>query len=79
MVHDDRRFAGREVTNTMYAVTDLFKHPVRVNEEDKVFVQGISEGIGKVIQEMKDPLTDFGKKGGETTCEYCDFRIICGK
>ncbi|MCF0175961.1 MAG: PD-(D/E)XK nuclease family protein [Bacteroidales bacterium] len=79
MVHDDRRFAGREVTNTMYAVTDLFKHPVRVNGEDKVFVQGISEGIGKVIQEMKDPLTDFVKKGGETTCEYCDFRIICGK
>ncbi len=70
---------GRETANCVYSTAHLFKEaPVTVPMNRK-FYDAVSERLGKVLEEMYDPDVPFRRTEDGKNCEYCDFKMICGR
>ena len=72
---------GRKVMNEVYSVSGLFKNehseyslPQDVIDEASDMLRGCLDGIFDI---EKNPT--FRRTEDTKTCEYCDFRMICGR
>ncbi len=70
---------GREIFNCVYSTAHLFKEaPVTVPMNMK-FYDAVSERLGAVLNEMYDLDVPFRRTEDVKNCEYCDFKMICGR
>lgn len=70
---------GREITNCVYSTAHLFKElPVTVPMNAK-FYEAVSVRLEAMLDEMYDTSVPFRRTDDGKTCEYCDFRMICGR
>lgn len=78
-VAKDSAFAGKEIVNSIYQTSRLF-----VNEVEEVslvpeFTELMNEALENKLKELADPAIPWKRTEEAKTCEYCDFKMICGR
>ena len=79
LVRDHPLAKGRQIYNCVYSTARLFKEPpVNVPRNEKFF-EAVSHRLGETLQEMYSLDVPFRRTKDEKVCEYCDFKMICGR
>lgn len=78
-VAKDRRFAGKGIVNSIYQTSRLF-----VKEVEEVclvpeFTELMNVALEEKLKELADPGVPWRRTGDARACEYCDFKMICGR
>lgn len=72
-------YGGRSVLNSVYETSLLFKEKVRNDALNESFYAMMKERLEELFAEMLDPEEPFSRTSVEKNCEYCDFKVICGR
>lgn len=76
----DRGFSNPEVKNAMYSMKDVFTDGVQTYPQDEGKNSAIMEGLETLFTEMKDDQIPFSRvERSSKNCEWCDFKLICGR
>ena len=70
---------GRPVVNSIYSVSRLFTKPLEDRPANDEFARLTRERLKDLLAEMTDPSVPFRRTEERKTCEYCDFKTICGR
>ena len=69
----------RQVVNSIYSVSRLFTEPLEDRPANAEFARLTRERLKDLLAEMTDPSVPFRRTEERKTCEYCDFKMICGR
>ena len=69
----------RPVVNSIYSVSRLFTEPLEDRPANAEFARLTRERLKDLLAEMTDPSVPFRRTEEIKTCEYCDFKMICGR
>ena len=69
----------RPVVNSIYSVSRLFTEPLEDRPASAEFARLTRERLKDLLAEMTDPSVPFRRTEERKTCEYCDFKMICGR
>jgi hypothetical protein len=72
-------YDGRTVLNSVYETSLLFKEDVRNDALNDSFYAMMRDALEELLSEMLDPAVPFSRTAVEKNCEYCDFKVICGR
>ena len=72
-------YDGRTVLNSVYETSLLFKEDVRNDALNESFYSMMKDALEQLFSEMLDPAVPFSRTSVEKNCEYCDFKVICGR
>jgi hypothetical protein len=67
------------VANTMYATAGLFSEAPKVCLLNRKFADQMDMRLESLLQEIQSPQVPFAMTDDKETCEWCDFRMICGR
>ena len=67
------------VVNSIYSVSRLFTEPLEDRPASAEFARLTKERLKDLLAEMTDPSVPFRRTDEIKTCEYCDFKMICGR
>ncbi|MDO5443395.1 MAG: PD-(D/E)XK nuclease family protein [Bacteroidia bacterium] len=71
--------AGGKVVNSIYSPSRLFVTPVEEVDMSPAFVEGMKERLSSLLVEISDVNEPFRLTADKKTCQYCDFKNICGR
>ena len=69
----------RPVVNSIYSVSRLFTEPLKDRPANAEFARLTRERLKDLFAEMTNPEVPFYLTEERKTCEYCDFKTICGR
>ena len=69
----------RPVVNSIYSVSRLFTEPLEDRPASAGFARLTRDRLKDLLAEMTDPSVPFRRTEERKTCEYCDFKTICGR
>lgn len=72
-------FRGTRVSNVIYPVQKLFSTGIKEVVKNERFNALAEERLSRLFAELGSPEVDFRRTEDRTTCQYCDFRKICGR
>lgn len=75
----DPELRGMKLVNSIYSTLSLFSQPLKDHEQSPVFVALMRERLKEMLEEMVDPSVPFSRTEQTGTCQYCDFKMICGR
>ena len=70
---------GHPLVNSIYSASRLFTEPLPDCPQSARFVALTQERLKGLLQELVDPAVPFRRTAEKMTCEYCDFKTICGR
>lgn len=70
---------GKQVLNSVYSTSKLFREAPQSIPCSKVFMEIMTEKLAGLVDELHDPEVPFTRTDDLQVCQYCDFRIICGR
>ncbi len=70
---------GREIYNCVYSTAHLFKEMPSTVPLNRKFYDEVSDRLAALLNEMYDVSVPFRRTSDEKNCEYCDFKMICGR
>lgn len=68
-----------QIYNSIYQTSRIFKEPVQAVPLCEDFYSLMEERLEALLAELDNPDVPFNRTGDMRTCEYCDFRKICGR
>ena len=71
--------AGRRIVNVIYPAAKLFTEKERSAEMNPKFCDLVQERLRGLLAEMADPDIPLKRTEDRGTCDYCDFKMICGR
>ena len=71
--------AGKQMFNCVYSTSSLFNEDPKTYPKNECFFKAVSQRLEAMLQEMYDLNEPFRRTSNEATCEYCDFKMICGR
>jgi hypothetical protein len=69
----------RKIFNCVYSTSSLFKEAPKEFLKNEVFFQEVSGRLEALLQEMYDVNIPFRRAASDKPCEWCDFKMICGR
>ena len=69
----------RPLVNSIYSVSSLFTEPLEDRPASAEFIRLTRDRLKDLLAEMTDPSVPFRRTEERKTCEYCDFKMICGR
>jgi RecB family exonuclease len=75
---DAARLGGR-IVNSVYQTSRLFVHEVEHVALNERFLALMEERLRALLAEIADPEVPFRRCADPKTCEWCDFKNICGR
>ena len=75
---DAARQGGR-IVNSVYQTSRLFVHEVEHVALNERFLTLMEERLRGLLAEIADPEVPFRRCTDPKTCEWCDFKNICGR
>lgn len=75
----DRQFAGKEIVNSIYQTSRLFVKEVEEVSLVPEFTELMDRALEDKLKELADPAVPWKRTEETKTCEYCDFKMICGR
>ena len=79
LVRERADLKGRPVVNSIYSVSRLFTEPLQDRPANAEFARLTRERLKDLLAEMVDESVPFHRTEERKTCEYCDFKTICGR
>ena len=79
LVQDHPLAKGRQIYNCVYSTARLFKEPPLNVPRNEKFFDAVSRRLEDTLQEMYSLEVPFRRTKDEKVCEYCDFKMICGR
>lgn len=70
---------GKHLFNCVYSTARLFKEPPLNVPRNEMFFNAVSERLENTLKEMYSLEVPFRRTNDEKVCEYCDFKMICGR
>ena len=70
---------GKEVVNSVYSMPRLFTREIAQYPRDAAFSALMPEVIDEILGRMTDLSQPWKRTAVDSNCNYCDFKIICGK
>lgn len=70
---------GQRVVDSVYSTAKLFSEPPMQAEVGRTFYEAMSSRLCDLLAEMADPSVPFRRTEDLGSCQYCDFRLICGR
>lgn len=70
---------GKQLFNCVYSTARLFKEPPLNVPCNEMFFNAVSERLENTLKEMYSLEVPFRRTNDEKVCEYCDFKMICGR
>lgn len=70
---------GAQVFNSIYSNSRLFVSPVEVKPQSPVFTNLMKQKLSDLLAELTDLNVPFKRCADTKTCQYCDFKTICGR
>ena len=77
MVEPER--AGRQLLNSVYSARRLFTEGVRNTPPSQTFANGLEPRLEETLHQMRDPQQPWMRTSDTKSCEWCDFKKICGR
>ena len=74
-----KKYPGKKIFNSLYPAVRLFKEPVPVVECSQTFMEEVDGRLEQTFEEIFNPEVEFRRTSDEKVCEYCDFKMLCGK
>ena len=71
--------AGSRLVNSIYSTARLFSEPLPDAPVCDKFSGLAMEGVQNLLKELVNPEVPFRRTENTKTCEYCDFKNICGR
>jgi hypothetical protein len=68
-----------DVCNSMYATSGLFSQPPAVCPLNQTFAKEMDQRLEDLLNEIQSPEVPFRMTEDVKNCEWCDFRMICGR
>lgn len=75
----DRDAGGRRIVNSIYSPARLFVSGVQNVGLSGVFIDLMKERLSDLLKEIADTSIPFSRTSDKKTCQYCDFKTICGR
>ena len=75
----DFRAEGSALENCIYQTTDLFVQKPRSVPESPEFRRLMKERVALLLDELRDKDVPWNRTSDTKTCDYCDFKTICGR
>jgi hypothetical protein len=79
LLQDKPECAGKEMFNCVYSTSTLFNEAPQVYPKNECFFKAVSQRLEALLEEMYDVNVPFRRTSNEDVCEYCDFKMICGR
>ena len=79
MIAARNEFAGKAIHNSMYAMKNFFTEDVQTYPYNEEMAGKWEELLKAQFEEMEDTNIPFKRTEDGKTCEYCDYRILCGR
>ena len=73
------KYPGKRIFNSLYPAVRLFKEAVPVVDCSQTFMEEVDGHLEKTFKDIFDPQVEFRRTSDEKVCEYCDFKMLCGK
>lgn len=70
---------GKDIYNCVYSTAHLFKDPPKNVPLNRTFFDAVSRHLETTLNEMYSLDEPFRRTDDEKVCEYCDFKMICGR
>ena len=70
---------GKQMYNCVYSPAKLFKEAPLTMPRNQRFFNAVSERLEQTLNEMYSLEIPFRRTSDEKICEYCDFKMICGR
>ena len=70
---------GKQLFNCVYSTARLFKEPPLNVPRNEMFFNAVSERLENTLKEMYSLEVPFRRTNDEKVCEYCHFKMICGR
>lgn len=78
-VADDPLADGCRIVNSIYQTSRLFVRGVENVAVGERFGQLMEERLDDLLAEIADPAVPFRRTDNKKSCEWCDFKNICGR
>ncbi len=70
---------GEKIGNVIYQTSGLFSDPVTEYPLSDLFYDDMRNGLKRLLADIADVNVPFRRTENAKTCEWCKFKIICGK
>lgn len=75
----EKRKGDNALENVIYPAPKMFTGDIYAAPASEKFEALVTETLRAVLAEISDPDNGFHRTDNEKTCQYCDFRKLCGK
>ena len=79
LLQDKSECAGKQMFNCVYSTSTLFNEAPQIYPKNECFFKAVSQRLEALLEEMYDVNVPFRRTSNEDVCEYCDFKMICGR
>ena len=79
LLEGDKLVAGKNVENCIYQTTNIFIGAPKSVPQSAEFHRLMRERIPALLEEMRNKDIPWRRTDDDKTCEYCDFKTICGR
>ncbi|MBQ9475357.1 MAG: PD-(D/E)XK nuclease family protein [Bacteroidales bacterium] len=83
LVKQDRSCAeivkGKRLVNSIYHPPRMYGRGVEESDVSEVFRAAMESGLQGLVDTILNPDIPFNRSGEAKTCEFCDFKQLCGK
>ena len=77
--HQDPAFRGMTVVNSIYSTARLYTQPLKDQPESPAFSALVTERLRETLDCMVDPAVPFQRTEDGRSCQWCSFKMICGR
>ena len=77
--HADPSLKDRPIVNSIYSTGRLYTGPLPDMPESPAFTSLVKERLKLMLDEMVNLEVPFKLTTESKTCEWCDFKAICGR
>ena len=75
----DPRIKGNTIVNSIYSTTRLYSEPLEDKAQSPEFLRLTKARLTQMLDEMVDVNIPFHRTEEADTCQWCDFKNICGR
>ena len=79
LVRGSAAFRDADIVNAVYSPATLFTAPVENVPLSERFCSIVQERLRETLHEIADPAIPFRRTDEADTCQWCDFKNICGR
>ena len=78
-VEKDPQVKGKTLFNAIYKIPKLFTSGITNVGQSELFNSLMKENLEKLLDEIVDANVPFRRTNDVRICDYCDFKMICGR